>query len=49
MKIDFTDTTQFELSDSMAEELVDLAILMALENVESQRVKTKQATLTLAQ
>jgi len=35
MKIDFTDTTQFELSDSMAEELVDLAILMALENVES--------------
>lgn len=48
MKIDFTDTTQFELSDSMAEELVDLAILMALENVESQRVKTKQSTLTLA-
>lgn len=49
MEIDFKDTTQFELSDSMAEELVDLAILMALENVESQRVKTKQATLTLAQ
>lgn len=49
MKIDFSNTTEFELSDSMAEELVDLAILMALENVESERVKTKQATMTLAQ
>ncbi len=49
MEIDFTDTTQFELSDSMAEELVDLAILMALENVESERVKTKSATIPLAQ
>ena len=49
MTIDFSNTTEFELSDSMAEELVDLAILMALENVESERVKTKQATMTLAQ
>ena len=49
MTIDFTDNTEFELSDSMAEELVDLAILMALENVESERVKTKSATITLAQ
>jgi hypothetical protein len=49
MIIDFSDTTEFELSDSMAEELIDLAILMALENVESERVKTKSATMTLAQ
>lgn len=49
MNVDFEKTTLFQLSDSMAEELVDLAILMALENVESQRVKTKSATLTLAQ
>lgn len=31
----------FELNDSMAEELISLAVLMALENVESQRLQTK--------
>lgn len=31
----------FELSDSMAEELVSLAVLFALENVESSRLNAK--------
>ena len=31
----------FELSDSMAEELISLAVMMALENVESTRLNTK--------
>ena len=31
----------FELNDSMAEELISLTVLMALENVESQRLQTK--------
>lgn len=34
-------TTPFELSDTMAEELINLAIAMALENVESTRLQTK--------
>ena len=38
---DFTTTTQFECSDSMAEELINLAISFALENVESPRLTTK--------
>lgn len=33
----FSDTVNFELSDSMAEELISLAVAMALENVESSR------------
>lgn len=37
----FSDTIQFELSDSMAEELISLAIAFALENVESTRLNTK--------
>lgn len=35
------DTTKFELSDSMAEELINLAIIFAAETVESQRLSTK--------
>lgn len=31
----------FELNDNMAEELISLAVLMSLENVESQRLQTK--------
>lgn len=42
---DFTDT-EFELSDTMAEELVNLAIIMALETVESTRLATKIQTST---
>ena len=38
---DFSDETQFELLDNMAEELISLAIIMALENVESTRLNTK--------
>ena len=38
---DFSDGTQFELLDNMAEELISLAIIMALENVESTRLNTK--------
>lgn len=37
----FSDDIEFELSDSMAEELISLAIAMALENVESSRLNTK--------
>lgn len=40
----FSDTAEFELSDSMAEELINLAIAMALENVESPRLSTKLNT-----
>ena len=39
--VDFSDETQFELLDSMAEELINLAIAMQLENVESARLNTK--------
>ena len=42
-----TDETEFELSDSMAEELINLAIIMALENVESPRLQTKAQTRSL--
>ena len=31
----------FELSDTMAEELISLAVAMALENIESTRTNTK--------
>lgn len=37
----------FELSDTMAEELINLAIIMAAENVESQRLGTKLQTRQL--
>ena len=40
----FSDKIEFELSDSMAEELINLAIAMALENVESPRLSTKLNT-----
>jgi hypothetical protein len=42
--VDFSTTTEFELSDSMAEELISLAITFALENVESTRLNTKLNT-----
>lgn len=38
---------KFELSDTMAEELINLAVAMALENVESTRLQTKLNTLPL--
>ena len=47
MNYDFTETTQFELSDTMAEELINLAIAMALETVESTRLRTKLQTRQL--
>lgn len=43
---DFTNT-KFELSDTMAEELISLAIAMALETVESPRLQTKLTTNSL--
>ena len=46
MKYEFGDTT-FELSDTMTEELISLAVAMALENVESTRLQTKLNTLPL--
>lgn len=42
--ITFSDTVEFELSDQMAEELINLAIIFALENVESPRLNTKLNT-----
>ena len=36
-----SDNTGFELSDSMAEELINLAIIMSTEIVESPRISTK--------
>ena len=33
----FSDTVEFELSDQMAEELINLAIAFALENVDGCR------------
>lgn len=40
-KVDFESTTEFELSDSSAEEVINLAIMMAAENVESPRAQSK--------
>ncbi len=37
------DDTQFELTDTMAEELINLAIMLSTEIVESQRQQTKTA------
>ena len=39
--------TEFELSDTMAEELISLAVAMALENVESSRLQSKLSTLPI--
>lgn len=43
---DFSDTP-FELTDSMAEELINLAILFVTEIVESPRLQTKTSTIQL--
>lgn len=43
---DFGDTI-FELSDTMAEEMINLAVLFAIENVESTRLQAKTSTLPL--
>ncbi len=40
MNVDFGNT-EFELSDSMAEELINLAIIFATETVESSRLAAK--------
>lgn len=42
--VDFTSETSFELSDTMAEELINLAIAFALESTESPRLNTKLNT-----
>lgn len=44
---DFSTSTKFELSDSMAEELINLAIVIAAENVELPRQQTKASLLSL--
>ena len=43
----FGDNKTFELNDQMAEELVSLAIIFALENVESPRLNTKTGIKSL--
>lgn len=45
MTYDFSDKTKFELSDTMAEELISLAVAMAAEVVESTRLGTKVQTM----
>ena len=40
MDYDFGDTL-FECSDTMAEEVINMALMMALENTESPRLQTK--------
>lgn len=44
---DIDRTSDFELTDSMAEELINLAILMSLEIVESTRQESKSKTTVL--
>ena len=44
---DFSDTTVFELSDTVAEELISLAILMAAKIVQSPRLETEVQTKSL--
>lgn len=41
------DDTQFELNDTMVEELISLAIIMSLETIESPRLQTKLNTKAL--
>lgn len=43
---DFTNT-QFELSDTMAEELINLAIVFATNTVEAQRLQQQVSLLNL--
>lgn len=40
-------TAVFELDDKVASELIDLAVYLAAENIESQRQETKAATLSI--
>lgn len=42
--VDFSEETVFQLSDTIAEELINLAIIFALENVESSRLNSKLNT-----
>jgi hypothetical protein len=42
-----TKDTEFELSDSAAEELINLAIVMSLESTESTRLNSKTSTMSL--
>ena len=42
--VDFSEKTEFQLSDTIAEELINLAIIFALENVESSRLNSKLNT-----
>lgn len=44
---EFSNTQQFELSDSMAEELINLAIIFATNTVESQRMQQQVSLLNL--
>lgn len=45
--VDQLDDTEFELSDSVAEELINQAIVFAAETVESPRLQTKSNILSL--
>lgn len=42
--VEGSDSDEFELNDSMAEELISLAVVFALENVESSRLNSKLTT-----
>lgn len=45
--VDFSEDTLFELSDTMAEELINLAIVIATNTVESSRLQSQINLLNL--
>ena len=47
VNVDFNSTTECELSDQMAEELINLAIVFATEMTQSPRLQTKLTTSAL--
>lgn len=46
-KTDLFDNTEFELQDTVAEELINLAIVFATESTQSSRLQTKTSILSL--
>lgn len=46
-RFEFSNNVEFELSDTMAEELINLAIVMATNTVESSRLQQQVSLLNL--
>lgn len=47
VKVELFDDTEFELQDTVAEELINLAIVFATESTQSSRLQTKTSILSL--